>query len=423
MILYLLADDLPWFEDLSALAGSLREPDGTPGVEGDPAGPGRSDAASAREDVATERALAGLYRALVERRCEDLWVAAADALLYGASPAWSGAHEAPGIAAVLARDVHLLIAATAAASAAARRRGEPTGADTGPDVARLAPPAGIHVAALASSLRAGVDPRELVEQVLRFRREQGGGPLGRYLAYRWNGRDLVGVAAPVRIDAGRLVGLDHALAPLETNTAAFLDGRPAMHALLYGPRGSGKSTAVRSLLTRHAERGLRLVELAPGSLPDLPAILTRLAGRPERFLLFVDDLSFGTGDDRYAPLKSLLEGGVAERPANVRLYATSNRRHLVQERLRDRPDPLDDDVHAWDTQHERLALADRFGLLVTFPAADQRRYLEIVRHLAEVDGLDDADLDARADRFARHGNGYSGRTAQQFVDAARSGLA
>ncbi len=151
-------------------------------------------------------------------------------------------------------------------------------------------------------------------------------------------------------------------------------------------------------------------------------MVSRLRDRPERFLLFVDDLSFEAGDAGYHPLKSLLEGSVAERPENVRLYATSNRRHLVQERLRDRPDPLDDDVHAWDTQHERLALADRFGLLVTFPSADRRRYLAIVRHLSARDGVDSDDLERRADLFARSGNGYSGRTAQQFVDAVRSGL-
>jgi predicted AAA+ superfamily ATPase len=216
--------------------------------------------------------------------------------------------------------------------------------------------------------------------------------------------------------------VEGAVARLRVNTEAFLAERGSHHTLLYGPRGSGKSTALRSLGGRYAAAGLRLIEVLPESLGELPQILGELRGRPHRYLLFVDDLSFEAGSGAYGPLKSLLEGSLGGRPENALVYATSNRRHLVGERFSERPGPLNDDVHAWDTQHERLALADRFGLVITFPDTTQRRYLEIVRSLAERDGLTDADLDAKAVRFAEWGNGYSGRTAQQFLEALKSNL-
>lgn len=394
--LYLLASDLPWWPSLREL------------------GEVASDQADARRTV---------LAALVERELNDPWTAAADALAFGSCPAWRKAHGAPGLRAALTIDVARL-----ASDLERWRLAERSRPDHAPALEALAaPPTGI-VAELSMRLRDGAEPDETTGRVLAWRRENGGGPLGRFRALRWTGVALAGVERPAAPDLAGLHGLGEPVAALAANTEAFLRGDPAMHALLYGPRGSGKSTVVRGLLARYAGDGLRLVEVPPEALGDLPTVVARLRDRPERFLLFVDDLSFEAGDAGYHPLKSLLEGSVDERPANVRLYATSNRRHLVQERLRDRPDPLDDDVHAWDTQHERLALADRFGLLVTFPSADRRRYLAIVRHLAVRDGVGQGDvgtddLERRADLFARSGNGYSGRTAQQFVDACRAGLA
>ncbi|MDZ7704861.1 MAG: ATP-binding protein [Trueperaceae bacterium] len=252
----------------------------------------------------------------------------------------------------------------------------------------------------------------------RYRRH-GAGPLARFAAFRWDGT-LRPVVYPVRVGLERLVGLDRPLNRLVDNTEALLAGRPAQHALLYGPRGSGKSTAVKGLLTRYHARGLRLVELPTAALVDLPDVLDTLRPRPHRYILFVDDLSFEPGDSRYAPLKTLLEGSLSDRPGNVVVYATSNRRHLVSEQFSDRPGLYDDDVHGGDTQNERLALADRFGLTLTFPNASQQRYLEIVRGLAETENLLLDDLDERAIRYAEWGNGYSGRTAQQFIDTLKA---
>ena len=261
------------------------------------------------------------------------------------------------------------------------------------------------------------EPQQLLDSLVERYRRAGTGVFARYIAFRWRRDELVGIARPANDRLDDLVGLGSQLERLTANVERFLDSRPALHTLLYGPRGSGKSTAVRGLLTRYAERGLRLVEVAPEELGSLPRLSERLARAPHRFAVYVDDLSFEIGDSGYQPLKTLLEGSLGERPENVLLIATSNRRHLVRESFAERPGLGSDDIHGWDTTNERLALADRFGLAITFPAADQRKYLAMVRELAGRRGVElDGRLDEAAIRFADWGNGYSGRTARQFVD-------
>jgi predicted AAA+ superfamily ATPase len=180
------------------------------------------------------------------------------------------------------------------------------------------------------------------------------------------------------------------------------------------------------LVNQYGVQGLRLVEVPKPALQALPQIVDRLRSAPQKFIIFVDDLSFEEDDDAFKALKVVLEGSVTARPQNVVVYATSNRRHLVREYFSDRPRPSDqDDVQSWDTVQEKLSFSDRFGLTLTFEPADQPTYLAIVQHLAQQAGLplDEADLQARALQWATRNNGRSGRTARQFIDWITAELA
>ncbi|MFY7821210.1 MAG: ATP-binding protein, partial [Planktothrix agardhii] len=195
---------------------------------------------------------------------------------------------------------------------------------------------------------------------------------------------------------------------------------------LYGSRGSGKSSLIKSLLHEYSDRGLRLIEVAKSDLKDLPLVVEQLRGVPQKFIIFVDDLSFEEDDDAFKALKVVLEGNLTARPQNVIVYATSNRRHLIREYFEDRPSPKDqDEVHVWDTVQEKLSFSDRFGLTLTFPPADQNTYLNMVRHLASQGGIkiSPEDLQFRALQWATRHNGRSGRTARQFVDFLTAELA
>jgi predicted AAA+ superfamily ATPase len=188
--------------------------------------------------------------------------------------------------------------------------------------------------------------------------------------------------------------------------------------LLYGSRGSGKSSLVKGLLSVYGDRGLRLIEVDRQDLGDLPAIVDRLRHYAQKFVIFVDDLSFETDDADFKALKVVLEGNLTARPANVVVYATSNRRHLVREFFDERPRPQDaGEVHAWDTVQEKLSFSDRFGLTLTFPPADQDTYLTMVTHLAQRAGLaiPPETLAFQAKQWATRHNGRSGRSAQQFI--------
>lgn len=256
----------------------------------------------------------------------------------------------------------------------------------------------------------------------------GAGMFGRYRAFRWSADGLRAVPRPDQASLAGLVGYEGEREPLLRNTKHFLAGLPAHHVLLYGLPGTGKSSTVKAVLNEYAEDGLRLVEVAKEDLADLPLVLEVLRGRGGRFVLFVDDLSFEEHEVEYKALKALLEGSIEEPPENVRLYATSNRRNLIRENFSDRGDGVastGDDVHARDTMQEKLSLAARFGLRLTFPSPDQRRYLAIVAGLAEERGLGISakDLQERALMWDRWHAGRSGRTARQFVDELEASLA
>lgn len=250
----------------------------------------------------------------------------------------------------------------------------------------------------------------------------GSGFFGKHRAFRWrDGRfQVVETPDPVRLTG--LIGYEGEQELLIRNTERFLAGLPAHHVLLYGLPGTGKSSTVKALLNEYAGAGLRLVEVAKEDLKDLPRVLEALRGRGPRFILFVDDLSFEEHEVEYKALKALLEGSIEAPPENVRVYATSNRRNIIRESFAERDG---DDVHARDTVQEKLSLAARFGLRVTFPAPDQKRYLEIVTGLVRERDIEvpDDELRERALLWERWHAGRSGRTARQFVDELEAELA
>lgn len=259
-----------------------------------------------------------------------------------------------------------------------------------------------------------------------FYQRYGVGMFAADWAFRWQGGQFVGIANPDPVRLEDLVGYEEQRAILLKNTEFLLQGYPALHVLLYGSRGSGKSSLVKGLLHRFGDRHLRLVEVAKSDLTDLPVIVERLRHQPQKFIIFVDDLSFEEDEAAYKALKVVLEGNLTARSPNVIVYATSNRRHLIREFFGDRPRPKDsEEVHAWDTVQEKLSFSDRFGLTLTFEPANQDTYLQIVRHLAARAGITLAatDLEYRALQWATRHNGRSGRTARQFVDFLQADLA
>ncbi len=239
-------------------------------------------------------------------------------------------------------------------------------------------------------------------------------------AFRWEkhggGGRLVPIAHPHLVDLDDIVGVDDAKEMLIRNTMQFVAGHPANNVLLWGERGNGKSSCVKGLLKRFAPGGLRLVEVRRWDLLNLPAITEMLRGVPFRFVVFCDDLSFGEGEDDYRVLKTLLDGGLEERPDNLLIYATSNRRHLMPEAMSDNTG--EGEIHPEEAVSEKLGLADRFGVRLGFLRFDQETYLAIVDHYAARLGLSAsrAGLHEEALRWAMETGHRSGRSARQFID-------
>ena len=277
---------------------------------------------------------------------------------------------------------------------------------------------------IARKLSAAGDWGACAELLLGHYARHGAGPFGHHRAFHWKEGRLRAISRPDPVRLAELVAYEREREPLIRNTERFLAGLPAHHALLYGLPGTGKSSTVKAVLNEYADDGLRLVEVTKEDLSELPRVLETLRGRGPRFVLFIDDLSFEEHEVEYKALKALLEGSVEEPPENVRLYATSNRRNVVRENFSDRGD-AGDDVHVRDTMQEKLSLAARFGLRLTFPSPDQSRYLQIVAGLARERGLEvpAEELRERALLWDRWHAGRSGRTARQFVDELQAELA
>ncbi|MBF0804541.1 MULTISPECIES: ATP-binding protein [unclassified Neisseria] len=247
-------------------------------------------------------------------------------------------------------------------------------------------------------------------------------PDWRAKAYRWQSIGRRGILEilpdPHTFALARLAAVDAQMQRLVRNTRQFLAGRPANHVLMTGARGTGKSSLVKSLLHEYASDGLRLIEVDKSDLVTLPALLAVLAKRPEKFIVFCDDLSFESGDAGYKPLKTALEGGLSQHCANVLVYATSNRRHLMPEYMDENAVAAGGrgEVQPKEAVEEKVSLSDRFGLWLSFYPFDQNDYLQAVENWLADFGLPFNETARRAALdWSRMRGSRSGRTARQFA--------
>jgi len=243
----------------------------------------------------------------------------------------------------------------------------------------------------------------------------------RYWAFRWerigeHGGSLAAVKHPHLFDLDELVGIDDIRDEVIRNTRQFIEGFPANNTLLWGERGCGKSSLVKGLLKLFGPSGLRIIELKRWDLMSLPLIMSIVRDVPKRFILFCDDLSFNENEGDFRALKTLLDGDIEERPDNILIYATSNRRHLLPERMSENIGDLE--IHPEEAIGEKLALSDRFGLSLGFYSLDDDEYLAVVREYAarRKIRLSDNELCTKALQWAKLTARRSGRSARQFID-------
>jgi predicted AAA+ superfamily ATPase len=223
-----------------------------------------------------------------------------------------------------------------------------------------------------------------------------------------------------RMKLSDLQGIAPQIAKVEQNTRQFMEGRPANNVLLTGARGTGKSSIVKGLLNKYQKQGLRLIEVEKSDLMDLPYIVDCVAGRPERFLVFCDDLSFHGAEEGYIALKVALDGSISTTSENLLIYATSNRRHLMPEYMAENLETkyIGDEIHPGETVEEKISLSERFGLWVSFYPFDQDEYLEIVAHWLKTFGCAAKEIEAAREdtlQWSLQRGSRSGRVAYQFA--------
>jgi predicted AAA+ superfamily ATPase len=244
------------------------------------------------------------------------------------------------------------------------------------------------------------------------------------VAWRWRRRGsggwLQAVPRPHLIRLADLKDIDEQKARVAENTRQFVAGYPANNVLLTGARGTGKSSLIKAMLAEFSGQGLRVIEIDKDHLVDLPEVMEQITGRPERFIIFCDDLSFESGEAQYKALKSVLDGSLAMPSENVLVYATSNRRHLMPEYFSENQETrhADGEIHPGESVEEKISLSDRFGLWVSFYAFDQDAYLEIAAHWVHTLGGTRSDAEAfrrEALQWALMRGSRSGRSAWHFA--------
>lgn len=240
-------------------------------------------------------------------------------------------------------------------------------------------------------------------------------------AFKWQNQQLIPIFHPKKIDLDDLKGIERQKAKVIQNTLQFLNGLPANDVLLTGSRGTGKSSIVRALLSQYQNQGLRLIEIERDDLSELPEIQKIIQNRPEKFIVYCDDLAFNAEDENYRSLKSVLDGSLQSGSSNFIIYATSNRRHLLPEFMHEntpvtRVDvPQYTELHPQEAIEEKISLSDRFGLWLSFYPMDQALYLEIVEHyLAKSKMPMTEEVRAEALRWCQARGQRSGRAAYQF---------
>lgn len=257
---------------------------------------------------------------------------------------------------------------------------------------------------------------ESLQKLVNFYRHNGYGIYIGHKAFTFENKTLKPVRNTSDITLSDLKDYEAEKKAIEDNTINFISGLPYSNMLLYGDKGTGKSSTIHAILNKYAEKGLRAVEIPKDQIKDINAVKEVLAGLPFKFFIFIDDLSLEEHDEKVTSLKASLEGSLTEKGANVMIVATSNRRHILKENFSDR----ENSVHARDTMEEQLSLSDRFGLTVYFSSTGKSEYLSIIRQLAADRKLKTPqdDLFALAERWALLKGGRSPRRARQFIDFA-----
>ena len=238
------------------------------------------------------------------------------------------------------------------------------------------------------------------------------------IMFTYDNGKVAPVKYPDNIRLSSHIGYERERKRIIDNTYAFIKGKPAANVLLYGDAGTGKSSTVKAIVNEYANEGLRMIEVRKGDLLEIPKLIQELANNPLKFILFIDDLSFSKNNEEIGALKAILEGSVTAKTSNVVIYATSNRRHLVQESFSERQG---DDIHRNETIQEQISLSDRFGLSICFSKPNKKEYLDIIHGLLEeykVKKIENVDM--LAEQHAMSRGGRSGRIARQFVEYLKS---